>query len=277
MHRSGRDLAKGLSQTRSRSISTDVEKGTLIGFVAGTLGVVAGVAGAIAGWAFAGLIAAAACATCAGVFAISIGRAAEEIAAAKEDARLKEAQHRANAAADERAAAEIVADQRRQESIVDVQSGLLDHRVFAVTFERKIAAARRHLRPLSLVLIDLSPGLPEDDAARDQALNRWGAVLSQTLRESDIACRVGESTVGIICEDTAEAGGVWVAERVQIGAASAGVRLGPVRAAVATYPNHGLRADEVLGRAWSALERARTPVGDGSERFAPVELPNPES
>ncbi len=253
-----------------------MERGTIIGFIAGSLGVVAGVAGAIAGWPFAGLVAAAACATCAAVFAISMGRAAEEVAAAQEDARLKEAQQRAKAAADERIAAELMADQRRSESIVDTQSGLLDHRVFAVTFERKVAAARRHLRPLSLVLLDLAPGLPPDTLGRDQALGRWGAVLAQTLRESDIACRVGESTVGIICEDTAEAGGVWVAERVQIGAASAGSRLGPVRAAVATYPNHGLRADEVLGRAWAALERARTPGIDGSERFAPVELPNPE-
>jgi diguanylate cyclase (GGDEF)-like protein len=254
-----------------------VERGTLIGFIAGSLGVVAGVAGAITMWPFAGLISAAACAACAGVFAVSMGRAAAEVAAAREDARLKEAQQRAKAAADERAAAQLLADQRRQESIVDGQSGLLDHRVFAVTFERKVAAARRHLRPLSLVLLDLAPGLPDDRVGRDQALTRWGAVLAQTLRESDIACRVGESTVGIICEDTAEAGGVWVAERVQIGAASSGTRLGPVRAAVATYPNHGLRADEVLGRAWAALERARTPDMDGSERFAPVELPHPDN
>jgi len=255
----------------------DVERGAILGFIAGLVGVVAGIAGAVFMWPSAGIISAAACAACAGVFAFSIRRAEQEVAAAREDAMLKEAQQRAKAAADERAAAEIMADQHRNESIVDVPSGLLDHRVFAVTFERKVAAARRHLRPLSLVLLDLGPGLPDDHSDRTQALTRWGAVLAQTLRESDIACRVGESTVGIICEDTAEAGGVWVAERVQIGAASAGVKLGPVRAAVATYPNHGLRADEVLGRAWSALERARTPASDGQERFAPVELPTPDS
>jgi diguanylate cyclase (GGDEF)-like protein len=253
-----------------------VGRGTIVGFVAGSLGVIAGVVGAVVGWAPAGLIAAVACATCAGVFAVSIGRASREVAAARADARLLEAQQRAKAAAEERVAAQILADQRRTESIVDSQSGLLDHRVFAVTFERKVAAARRHLRPLSLVLLDLAPGLPTDPGERDRVLGRWGAVLAQTLRDSDIACRVGEATVGIICEDTAEAGGVWVAERVQIGAATVGGRLGPVRCAVATYPNHGLRADEVLGRAWAALERARTPGQDGSERFAPVELPNPE-
>ena len=253
-----------------------VGRATLVGLVAGSLGVVAGVAGAVAGWAPAGLISAAACAAGTGGFAVSMDRASRRGEAAHDDARLREAHARAQAAADERLAAEILADQRRTESIVDSQSGLLDHRVFAVTFERKIAAARRHLRPLSLVLLDLAPGLPPDAIDRDQILGRWGAVLAQTLRDSDIACRVGEATVGIICEDTAEAGGVWVAERVQIGAAAAGRRLGPVRAAVATYPNHGLRADEVLGRAWAALERARTPGQDGGERFAHVELPNPE-
>ena len=249
----------------------------MLGFIAGSVGVIAGIGAALGGWAIAGVVAAVACALCAGLSAVSIGRAAAEVEAARDDTRLKEAQSRAQAAADERAAAELIADQRRHESIVDNQSGLLDHRVFAVTFERKIAAARRHLRPLSLVLIDLGPGLPDEGPRREQSLSRWGALLSQTLRESDIPCRVGECTVAIICEDTAESGGVWVAERVQIAAASAqGSKLGPVRAAVATYPNHGLRADEVLGRAWSALERARTPGDDGVERFAPVELPAPE-
>lgn len=162
------------------------------------------------------------------------------------------------------------------ESIHDAESGLLDHRVFTVTFERKIAAARRHLRPLSVILIDLGAGLAADPGSRNEALARWGAVATATLRESDIAFRVADTTFAVILEDTAEAGAVWVAERLQIAAAcSGGGLLGPLSAAVASYPTHGLRAEEVLRRAWVALGRSlRYPVE--GDRFGRVELPAPE-
>ena len=47
---------------------------------------------------------------------------------------------------------------------------------------------------------------------------------------------------------------------------------GPFRAAVSSYPNHGLCAEEVLSQGWTALERARTRAEDGM-RFGPIELP----
>ena len=163
------------------------------------------------------------------------------------------------------------------ESVYDTETGLLDHRIFTVTFERKIAAARRHLRPLSLVLIDLGPGLPPEADKRNQALGRWGSVVHQALRDADVACRISDTTFGVICEDTAEAGAVWVAERLQIAVScNAAGLLGPLRAAVATYPNHGLGADEILAKGWEALSRAQQSGADAGDRFGQVQLPSPE-
>jgi GGDEF domain-containing protein len=162
------------------------------------------------------------------------------------------------------------------ETVVDPETGLLDHRIFAVTFERKVAAARRHLRPLSLVLIDIAAGLPAEEE-RLAALAAFGATVTRTLRESDVPCRVGDTTFGLILEDTAEPGGVWVAERLQIAAAcSASAFVGPMRAAVATYPNHGLKAEEVLSNASAALARAVSQPAVDGDRFAPVEVPAQE-
>jgi diguanylate cyclase (GGDEF)-like protein len=147
--------------------------------------------------------------------------------------------------------------------VFDPETGLLDERVFVVSFERKVAAARRHLRPLCLVLLDLSSGLPDEAGERRRALGRFGTVVRETLRDADIACRLGPATFGLILEDTPESGGVWAAERLQIAVACAGGSPTRVAAAVAAYPNHGLAPHEVLGRAQEALSRARTAPAEG--------------
>jgi diguanylate cyclase (GGDEF)-like protein len=156
-------------------------------------------------------------------------------------------------------------------TVFDTDSGLLDERVFVIFFERKVSAARRHLRPLSLVLIDVGDGLPVEPAARSQALASFGEVARNTLRESDIACRIGETTFGLILEDTTQGGAVWAAERLQIASSEAGPPL-RLSAAVATYPNHGLEAPELLVRANQALAIAR--CKEDSRGLGAVEVAN---
>ena len=142
---------------------------------------------------------------------------------------------------------------RPGESVVDTASGLFDRRIFDVAFGRKLAAARRHLRPLTVLIVDLGPDLPADPRGRADAFRRFGDLVSSTLRDADVPCRVGDTTFGVILEDTAEAGGIWVTDRLHVVASDFGVRLR--RVAVATYPNHGLTGDEVLGHAWAVLRR----------------------
>jgi GGDEF domain-containing protein len=104
------------------------------------------------------------------------------------------------------------------------------------------------------MIVDLGPDLPADPRGRADAFRRIGEVATETLRDADVPCRIGETTFGIILEDTAEAGGFWAMDRLRLAGAEVGLPL--LHVALATYPNHGLRGDEILHHAWETLERA---------------------
>lgn len=146
--------------------------------------------------------------------------------------------------------------------ILDTETGLPDQRYFGVALEERVAAARRHLWPTTVLLLELEP--VDDDAAAHAGVTEFASLLRQTLRQSDVACRLDGTTFGVILEDTAETGGVWSAERLQLVLTKrvSGVRR--MAAGVASYPTHGLSADTVLGRAQDALNRAlETSAGHG--------------
>jgi Diguanylate cyclase, GGDEF domain len=137
--------------------------------------------------------------------------------------------------------------------IVDVDTGLPDNHFFELLLEGRVAAARRRLWPLALVMVEIRPAA---------TVGLFTVLLRRTIREADTACRIGPTTFAILLEDTGETGGVWAAERIQIAVAkereagTAGTDL-RVAAGVASYPNHALKADQLLLAAESALERAR--------------------
>ena len=253
---------------------TDMEARAWAGMVAGAAGAVAGLIAAFGGQPVAGGVAAAACLGCAAALAAPRPTAAWPL---PDRPAVDDAVVAPPPAPTPVPLVDGPADSGTA-SVIDEDSGLLDHRIFTVTFERKLAAARRHLRPLSLVLIDIGPGLPVGSEARRLALRRWGSMVTSTLRESDVACRVDETTFGVVLEDTPEPGAIWVAERLQIAAScSAGLDPGPVRAAAATYPNHGLHADALLSQAWAAMHRAQQRSAEtGPGRLGRVEVPAPE-
>ena len=139
-------------------------------------------------------------------------------------------------------------------TVIDRETGLPDARYFELVVESRVAAARRHLWPVTIVLLELR--LDPDRPERRGALTAFSDLLRQTLREADIACRLAETRFGLVLEDTSEEGGVWTAERIQIALAKENAPVRRLAAGVASYPTHGLRAEEVLGRADSALTRA---------------------
>jgi diguanylate cyclase (GGDEF)-like protein len=151
------------------------------------------------------------------------------------------------------------------QSVIDPVTELPDGRYFEVAVESRVAAARRHLWPVSVVLIQLgfSPD-GESIESRNRSLVSFANVMRQTLREADIACRMDETTFGLILEDTSEEGGVWTAERLQIALAHDTTTIRRLVAGVAAYPTHGLFSKDVLIRAQAALQRASsTPAGHG--------------
>ncbi len=151
-----------------------------------------------------------------------------------------------------------VSARERAEHAFDPATGLYDERYFAVLVQQQVAAARRSLRPISVVIFELDALADAPTVERDQALTVVGDVVRRTLRESDSACRLGDVMVGVILEDTPEAGGVWAAERVRgtLLASPIGDAL-TVSAGVACYPSHALGAAELVQQAGRALDEAR--------------------
>jgi diguanylate cyclase (GGDEF)-like protein len=161
--------------------------------------------------------------------------------------------------------------------LLDPETGLPDRHFFELALAGRVAAARRHLWPVTIVLLDigLQPDAEENPESQAHALASFATLLRQTLREADIACRLGGTTMGLILEDTAEEGGVWTAQRLQIALSKDVTRVRRLAAGVASYPSHGLRPDEVLTRAEQALTRAcaaQAGHGLGEVEVANVEL-----
>lgn len=139
--------------------------------------------------------------------------------------------------------------------VTDARTGLFNTAFFAVTLDKRVAAARRGLRPLALALLEPVTGLDQEDP--QPAVDRPVAeCLLRTLRDSDIACRLDGGLVALILEDTPENGAVWTVERVRrnLAAGHEGVTL---RAGVACYPAHAFDADQLLDAAHTALRAAR--------------------
>ncbi|MCU1429307.1 MAG: diguanylate cyclase protein [Actinomycetia bacterium] len=242
--------------------------GAVAGLAASVIGVVVGSAVWGVGAGAAAIIAAAA-----GIGIAGTARQAEErLAAAQHDiARLHRELDAVAAILDsevgrrDRPAARDDADDTmdaalppESEHAFDPATGLYDERYFAVLVQQQVAAARRSLRPVSVVIFEIDGMQDAESERRDQALGVVGDVIRRTLRESDSACRLGDLMVGAILEDTPEAGAVWAAERVRgtLLTSPVGDAL-TLSAGVACYPSHALGAAELVQQAGVALEDAR--------------------
>jgi len=147
---------------------------------------------------------------------------------------------------------------------IDPVSGLLRQRHLAVLLQQVVAAARREVQPVSVVVGALNKQNDAEQSATDQPLTALGAVAWRTLRESDAVFRLGDVVAVAVLVDTAEPGARMVAERVRdaLRASPVGDSL-TVSAGIACYPTHALDAAELVARAGRALELARS---EGHER-----------
>lgn len=148
----------------------------------------------------------------------------------------------------------------------DPVTGLVDRTYFRVTLSQRVASARRHLQPLSLVVFELDEFERVRPERRDQALRLLGSVLRRTLRECDTGCRYGETAVAALLEDTPEVGAAAAAERVRRAVtASPTGRSFTLSAGIACYPSHALDAHDLLRRSVQALASARAAGRDRVE------------
>ena len=141
------------------------------------------------------------------------------------------------------------------EALTDSTTGLFSEDYFRVAIDARIAAARRHLRPVAVVLLEVIEGLRTSapHAARPVLV---ADTINKTLREADTACRLVDGRFALVLEDTSENGAIWTVERIRRNMAEHQQGL-TLRAGVACYPAHAFGSTELLQRATEALVAAR--------------------
>lgn len=141
------------------------------------------------------------------------------------------------------------------DALTDVETGLFSENFFMVALDSRVAAARRHLRPVAVVLLEVVEGLPASDPEITDA-TLVAHAIRVTLREADTACRLQTGDFALLLEDTPENGAIWTVERVRRYLAENSPNL-TLRAGVACYPAHAFAPNELRTAAHQALDSAR--------------------
>jgi diguanylate cyclase (GGDEF)-like protein/PAS domain S-box-containing protein len=159
-------------------------------------------------------------------------------------------------------------DTLRSQSIRDSLTGLFNRRYMEETFERELARARRHDKPLSVIMLDVDRFKAYNDsfghAAADQLLRELGALLGRSFRREDIVCRIGgEEFLAILPGCTAsEAGSRAERLRAAVAAMTVSYEGTPVGGAtislgVAEAFEAGETVEHIIRSADEALYRAK--------------------
>jgi diguanylate cyclase (GGDEF)-like protein len=136
------------------------------------------------------------------------------------------------------------------DSLTDDETGLFSEAYFAVALDARIASARRHLRPVAVVLIDVQAKSGPTDS------RRVAEVIRETVREADTACRLGDGSYALLLEDTPENGAIWTVERLRRAMSERDPAF-TLRAGVSCYPAHGFDPMTLRHAAELALGQAQ--------------------
>ncbi len=155
-----------------------------------------------------------------------------------------------------------------RQSIQDPLSGLFNRRYMEESLGREIARAKRMQAQIGVVMADLDHLKVFNDTyghtAGDLVIAQVGQVLKQKIRGSDIACRYGGEEFVIILpesspEDTYKRADELREEMKRMELISQGQLLSSVTVSmgIATYPENGATADDLLRAADAALYKAK--------------------
>ncbi|MBU1050087.1 diguanylate cyclase [Candidatus Bipolaricaulota bacterium] len=152
----------------------------------------------------------------------------------------------------------------RAQAIHDSLTGLFNRRYLEETLPREMASSRRRNAPLSVVLLDVDYFKTVNDAyghqAGDRTLQALAALLDESTREGDIACRYGGDEFVLVLPDTPLVDAINKAESLRLGCRSLGVDDCPgitISLGVACSPDHGQTGGAILLVADRALYRAK--------------------
>ena len=149
-------------------------------------------------------------------------------------------------------------------ALTDPLTDLLNRRGFEQLMDSELARATRSGQPLSLLVGDLDHFKTINDRfghhEGDKALVDFSRLVTSTKRQIDGAARIGGEEFALILPSTDEHGAYLMAERLRrlqrdmAPAKRAGLT---VSFGIATYPEHGRSADDLLRNADQALYLAK--------------------
>jgi diguanylate cyclase (GGDEF)-like protein len=158
------------------------------------------------------------------------------------------------------------------DSLNDPVSGLPDGRFFHLSADRKVALARRTLKPIAVAMFEIDSFDSVAPYLRDHAVRVLARVMQNTLRDSDTICQMRDGVLATVLDDTSETGAVWAADRVRRSLLETPAReVVTVSAGLACYPSHAMGADDLVGEAERALRTAKT-LGPGRIEVASIDL-----
>jgi diguanylate cyclase (GGDEF)-like protein/PAS domain S-box-containing protein len=155
-----------------------------------------------------------------------------------------------------------------KQSIQDPQTGLYNRRFMEESLQREITRAARKQTPIGIIMGDLDHFKKFNDvyghAAGDKIIAQIGKLFNDKFRGSDIACRYGGEEFLIILPETSPEDTVKRAEALReeikkLEMVFQGQILGIITMSmgIAAYPQNGVRMDELLRVADTALYKAK--------------------
>ncbi|MBI3752465.1 MAG: diguanylate cyclase [Deltaproteobacteria bacterium] len=154
-------------------------------------------------------------------------------------------------------------------AITDGLTGLYNHRYFVARLKEEIKRAGRYDRPLSLIIMDIDYFKQYNDThghqAGDEILRKVADIITQEVRNSDIAARYGGEEFVVISSETGKGQAVQMAERIRKviedyqfphEETQPGGRL-TISLGAAAFKADAANADELIKKADDALYRAK--------------------
>ncbi len=156
----------------------------------------------------------------------------------------------------------------KEQAIRDPLTGLYNRRYLETILTRELARCDREGEKLTLMMIDVDYFKRVNDTyghqGGDEVLKKLAALLLESVRATDVACRFGGEEFLVLLPDMPLDIGAARADQWRAAFAATAIPFGGVSIqatlsiGIATYPEHGASPNDLIGCADVALYRAKT-------------------
>lgn len=146
-------------------------------------------------------------------------------------------------------------DEPPTDRLLDAETGVFSQLFFEASLEKRVSAARRGMRHLSLAVVDVVTGVAEGtvEPADPRIVAR---TMTAVFRDADTIARAEDGTFLLLFEDTPETGAVWTMERFRRRLADENPGH-TTWVGISCYPAYGFNAEQLVDQAHDALAHAR--------------------